>query len=72
MMNAFLALSEAAATAVPEVADNAAKAASSLAELPLMSKGLLTMGIGLAGVFLVLTLYFLTIKLMQRIKTKQQ
>lgn len=44
--------------------------ASSLVDLPLMSKGLLTTVIGLLGVFLVLSLFFVTIKIMQRIKTK--
>ncbi len=34
----------------------------------LMGKGLITTGLGLSGVFLVLCLFFLVIKLMQRIK----
>ena len=37
----------------------------------LMGKGLLTTGLGLAGVFLVLCLFYLVIKLMQRIKEKE-
>lgn len=47
----------------------AESAAGNLASLPLMTKGLLTTFIGLLGVFLVLGLFFLTIKLMQHIKT---
>lgn len=38
--------------------------------LPLFTKGLLTTLVGLLGVFLVLTLFFVTIKLMQHIKPK--
>ena len=45
---------------------------STLTSLPLMTKGLLTTVIGLLGVFLVLGLFFLTIKLMQHIKTKDE
>jgi hypothetical protein len=37
----------------------------------LMGKGLITTGFGLAGVFLVLFIFFLVIKLMQRIKEKE-
>ena len=44
---------------------------SSLVALPLFTKGLLTTLIGLLGVFLVLTLFFVTIKLMQRIGVKK-
>lgn len=47
-------------------------AAGNLASLPLMTKGLLTTVIGLLGVFLVLGLFFVTIKLMQHIKTKDE
>lgn len=47
-------------------------AAPGLAALPLLTKGLLTTLIGLVGVFLVLTLFFFTIKLMQRIKTRDE
>lgn len=36
--------------------------------LTLMQKGLITTGMGLAGVFLVLCLFFVTIKVMQKIK----
>lgn len=58
-------LSEAAVAATP-VETNA------YADLSLMTKGLLTTVVGLLGVFLVLTLYYATIKLMQRIKAKNQ
>ena len=50
----------------------AESAAGNLASLPLMTKGLLTTVIGLLGVFLVLGLFFLTIKLMQHIKPKDE
>lgn len=50
----------------------AESAAGNLASLPLMTKGLLTTVIGLLGVFLVLGLFFVTIKLMQHIKTKDE
>ena len=58
MMNGIFALGEAAA------------ASGALVSLPLFSKGLLVTLIGLICVFLVLTLFFITIKLMQRIKPK--
>ena len=38
----------------------------------LMGKGLITTGLGLAGVFLVLCLLFVIIKGMQRIKDKEE
>lgn len=44
---------------------------SALTQLPLFTKGLLTTGMGLLGVFLVLTLFFVTIKLMQKIGAKE-
>ncbi|MDD3336618.1 MAG: hypothetical protein PHI98_14085 [Eubacteriales bacterium] len=49
-----------------------AAVATPLTALPLMSKGLLTTVIGLLGVFLVLSLFFVTIKLMQGIKPKEK
>lgn len=55
----FAALSEAVAPAQ-----------DGLTALPLITKGLLTTVIGLLGVFLVLALFFVTIKLMQQIKPK--
>ena len=57
MMNWMSMMSEAAAT-------------NGLVALPLMQKGLLVTLMGLLGVFLVLTLFFVTIKLMQLIKPK--
>ena len=45
---------------------------SGLVSLPLMTKGLLVTVMGLLGVFLVLGLFFLTIKLMQRIHPKDE
>ena len=56
---------ETAAPVVEEVANNA------LVSLPLFTKGLLTTVMGLAGVFIVLTLFFVTIKLMQKIGVKK-
>ena len=46
-------------------------AQSGLVALPLMSKGLLTTALGLLGVFLVLALFFVTIKLLQHIGVKK-
>lgn len=43
-----------------------------LARLPLASKGLLITLLGLLGVFLVLTLFYLTIRLIQRAGSKQE
>ena len=53
-----------------------AESAASAAQAPafsdtLMGKGLITTVFGLAGVFLVLLIFFLLIKLMQRIKEKE-
>ena len=62
MMSFLSAMTEAAAA----TAENAA-----LVALPLFTKGLLTTLVGLLGVFLVLTLFFVTIKLMQRIGVKK-
>ncbi len=55
-------LSEAATAVADEV--------STQASTPMFTRGLIVTGIGLAGVFLVLTLYFFTIKLIQRAKDK--
>ena len=52
--------------------ETAGHAASGLVALPLFTKGLLTTVIGLIGVFIVLALFFITIKLMQKIKTKDE
>ncbi len=43
-------------------------AAAEMTSLPLLTKGLIVTAGGLLGVFLVLLLFFLTIKLMQKIK----
>ena len=56
---------ETAAPVVEEVAGNA------LVSLPLFTKGLLTTVMGLLGVFIVLTLFFITIKLMQKIGPRE-
>lgn len=47
-------------------------AANELVGLSLMTKGLLTTLMGLLGVFLVLSLFFVTIKLMQHIRTRDE
>ena len=74
MMKWFTALSEAVApaaeTVVEAVATAEPAAANALVNLPLFTKGLLTTVMGLLGVFLVLTLFFVTIKLMQKIGSK--
>ncbi|MEG0269627.1 MAG: hypothetical protein RR821_05180 [Clostridia bacterium] len=63
-MNWIFGMSEAVTATVAPVAE------SSLVALPLFTKGLITTVIGLLGVFMVLALFFVTIKLMQKIKTK--
>ena len=62
MMKTLLSLffATACAETVPAVSGG-------LADLPLMSRGLIVTAGGLAGVFLVLCLFFATIKLMQKI-----
>lgn len=40
--------------------------------MSVFTKGLLITGLGLAGVFLVLALFFVTIKLLQRLKPRQE
>ena len=71
MFKWITSLAEAVVDALPTtepVAETvAAEAANALVELPLLTKGLLTTLMGLLGVFLVLTLFFITIKLMQKI-----
>jgi len=80
MMKWFSALSEAAATVAETLAPEAVATAAPVAEaaasnalvaLPLLTKGLLTTLMGLLGVFLVLTLFFVTIKLMQKIGPRE-
>lgn len=74
MMKWFSALSEAVVDAaiiepVPTLTPTPApvEATNALVSLPLFTKGLLTTVMGLLGVFLVLALFFITIKLMQKI-----
>lgn len=71
MFKWFTALSEAvvdaAATVEPVAPIVEETANNALVALPLFTKGLLTTVMGLLGVFLVLTLFFITIKLMQKI-----
>lgn len=43
------------------------EAAASMADMPLMTRGLIVTAGGLAGVFLVLFLFYFTIKLMQKL-----
>ncbi len=69
MMKWFMSLTE-AAQPVAEAVETAAQT-NGLASLPLFTKGLLTTAMGLLGVFLVLTLFFVTIKLMQKIGAKE-
>lgn len=45
---------------------------ASLVGMSLMARGLITTVCGLAGVFVVLTLFFVTIKLMQHIHTRDE
>ena len=67
------ALPAAAATVAPTALPTSLPSAeSALASLPLFTKGLLTTVMGLLGVFLVLTLFFITIKLMQKIGVKNK
>lgn len=66
MMKWILGLSEAAVQAVP----TAAAQVESYGDMPVLTRGLITTGMGLLGVFLVLALFFVTIKLMQRFKEK--
>lgn len=74
MMKWFSALSEAVVDAAiiepiptPTPTPVPVEATNALVSLPLFTKGLLTTVMGLLGVFLVLALFFITIKLMQKI-----
>lgn len=75
LMKWIAALTESAAPVVETVAEVAqtvepaaeAVASNALVALPLFTKGLLTTAMGLMGVFIVLALFFVTIKLMQKI-----
>ena len=71
-MKWFMALAESVEPVAEVVEEPAAVANSALVDLPLFTKGLLTTAMGLLGVFLVLTLFFLTIKLMQKIGAKEK
>ena len=53
--------------ATPALAEGAAETTSSLKDLPLLTKGLIVTAGGLGGVFLVLILFFLMIKLMGKL-----
>ena len=66
------ALAEAAATATPAItaAPEATQAPIDMGQL--MSNGLTTTLFGLGGVFLVLFLFYGVIKLMQRVKDKEE
>ncbi len=70
MMKWFMTLAEATAIAAEATPAPSDVPANALVDLPLFTKGLLTTGMGLLGVFLVLTLFFVTIKLMQKIGAK--
>ncbi len=63
MMTKLLSLFLASASA-----ETAEAASAGMTSLPLLSKGLIVTAGGLLGVFLVLFLFFITIKLMQKIK----
>lgn len=65
MMKWFLTLAEVTEAVVEEAAPQ-----TDLTQLSLFTKGLLTTAMGLLGVFLVLGLFFVTIKLMQKIGAK--
>lgn len=67
MLFHFLSAAEAAETAVAAT-PAAAVSESKLAALSIFSKGLLTTVLGLVGVFLVLSLFYVSIKIMQRRK----
>jgi len=66
-MKWIFTLNETAATIAPEIVANE----NAFEGLSLLSKGLITTLMGLAGTFLVLALFFFTIKLMQRVKAKK-
>lgn len=76
LMKWFSALTESIAPVAEAVTETVAAvetpapAANALVGLPLFTKGLLTTVMGLLGVFLVLTLFFLMIKIMQKTGSK--
>ncbi len=61
----------AALTEMAPIVEETVAAGNELVALPLFTKGLLVTLMGLLGVFLVLTLFFVTIKLMQKIGTEK-
>lgn len=76
LMKWISALTESVEPVVEVVEEIAAPVAETVANnglvhLPLFTKGLLTTVMGLLGVFIVLTLFFITIKLMQKIGPKE-
>ena len=56
----------ASAEGASEVVTDVAATVNTMADMPLMTKGLIVTAGGLAGVFLVLCLFWGTIKLMQK------
>ena len=65
MLFAF-ASAEGVAEGASEVVTDVAATVNTMADMPLMTKGLIVTAGGLAGVFLVLCLFWGTIKLMQK------
>ncbi len=53
--------------AAPALAEEAVEATTDLATMPLLTKGLIVTAGGLGGVFLVLILFFLMIKVMGKL-----
>ena len=53
--------------AAPALAEEAVEATTDLATMPLLTKGLIVTAGGLGGVFLVLILFFLMIKVMHKL-----
>ncbi len=53
--------------AAPALAEEAGEATTDLATMPLLTKGLIVTAGGLGGVFLVLILFFLMIKVMHKL-----
>ena len=53
--------------ASPALAEEAAETSTALKDMPLMTKGLIVTAGGLGGVFLVLILFFLMIKIMGKL-----
>ncbi len=62
----FMSAAEAVETTVATVTPTPVASESQLAALSIFSKGLFTTLLGLIGVFLVLALFYVSIKIMQR------